>query len=95
MNTLKELQKWFQSHCNGDWEHGCGIRISTLDNPGWAVEIDLDDTELADRSLAITKIERSETDWLWTWTEERRFLMRCGTENLEEGLRVFLDWTNR
>ena len=93
MNTLKEIQKWFQSHCDGDWEHGEGIRISSLDNPGWAVEIDLNNTEFADRSLAITKIERSESDWVWAWTEERRFLIRCGAENLEEGLRAFLDWS--
>jgi hypothetical protein len=95
MNTLKEVQKWFRSHCDGDWEHGGGIRISTLDNPGWAAEIDVNGTELSDKSLAITKIERDEANWLWTWTEEGRFLIRCGTENLEEGLQAFLDWTKR
>ena len=27
------LQSWYQSQCDGDWEHEFGIRIETLDNP--------------------------------------------------------------
>src|ERR1700722_12742042 len=40
------LQRWYKIHCNGDWEHSYGIQIDTLDNPGWTITIDLQDTDL-------------------------------------------------
>lgn len=46
MNELIELQEWLASQCNGQREHESGIDISTIDNPGWRVSIDLNDTEL-------------------------------------------------
>lgn len=36
---LQELMNWYISHCDGEWEHGYGITIETLDNPGWAVKL--------------------------------------------------------
>jgi len=35
-NELKWLQQWYSEHCDGAWEHGFGITIETIDNPGWA-----------------------------------------------------------
>jgi hypothetical protein len=32
---LNELQVWYGAQCNGSWEHTYGIKIETLDNPGW------------------------------------------------------------
>lgn len=46
MNVLQEIQSWYISNCNGDWEHSFGVSIDTLDNPGWSVRIDLADTGL-------------------------------------------------
>jgi hypothetical protein len=51
MDILQKLQNWYASHCNGEWEHGYGIKIETCDNPGWLVQIDLAGTELAARSF--------------------------------------------
>jgi Immunity protein 53 len=31
-NVFEWLQKWYQSQCDGDWEHGKGIQIGTLSN---------------------------------------------------------------
>ncbi len=44
------LENWYSSQCDGSWEHFYGIKIETLDNPGWAVEIDLCETELINHS---------------------------------------------
>ena len=49
MDVLVALQKWFESQCDGDWEHQHGIKIETCDNPGWWVKIDLTDTPLHSR----------------------------------------------
>lgn len=46
MDVIGELQKWYLSQCNDDWEHTYGIQISNLDNPGWNLEVDLTDTYL-------------------------------------------------
>lgn len=47
ISTLSRLQRWYKSNCDGDWEHSYGIDIGNLDNPGWTVKINLDDTPLA------------------------------------------------
>jgi hypothetical protein len=44
-NNFLWLLKWYKSHCNGDWEHGRGIHLDTIDNPGWSLSINLEDTE--------------------------------------------------
>jgi hypothetical protein len=91
--VLAELQAWYLSNCDGYWEHECGVQIETLDNPGWSVQINLLETELAGKSFDRLDIERSDDDWLTSWVEENTFNGACGPENLEELLRVFLVWS--
>lgn len=38
-NGLDYLQVWYESKCDGEWEHSYGVTIETLDNPGWLVVI--------------------------------------------------------
>jgi hypothetical protein len=51
MDIFKEIQNWYTSQCDGDWEHGSGIKIDTLDNPGWTVKINLEDTDIENKPL--------------------------------------------
>lgn len=46
MSVLSELQDWFEKQCDDDWEHGEGVQIRNLDNPGWMVQIHLEGTAL-------------------------------------------------
>ena len=46
--ALLILQNWFANNCNGDWEHEYGVKIETIDNPGWCVKIELAGTPLED-----------------------------------------------
>jgi len=39
MDLLEQVEDWYSSQCNGDWEHQYGISIDTLDNPGWSRSI--------------------------------------------------------
>ena len=50
-NDFFWLQNWYYSQCNGDWEHGKSIYFSTLDNPGWSISINLENTELQDKEF--------------------------------------------
>lgn len=85
------LQAWYVNQCDGDWEHGDGITISTLDNPGWEVKIDLPDHG-APASYERRETHRSEDDWCVTWTEEGTFHAACGPTNLAEALHNFRVW---
>jgi hypothetical protein len=92
MKAMTKLVNWFNLQCDGDWEHGDGIKISTLDNPGWMVDISLEGTGLEEKDFVPFKIDRSEDDWLRCIVEGKRFRIACGPSNLEEGLEQFLEW---
>lgn len=63
MDMIKWIEEWFLSQCNDDWEHGHGIEIRTLDNPGWTVKIGLSGTPFENLSIENTLVENSEDDW--------------------------------
>lgn len=57
------LQNWYESQCDGDWEHGYRVHINTIDNPGWHVSIGLSETELEGLEITYKLEESSESDW--------------------------------
>ena len=94
MNYLKALQDWYKSNCDGDWEHCYGIKIDTLDNPGWAVEINLVDTKWENKDFQYVQIQRKyEDDWIHCKVESNVFYGCGGPDNLEEILRIFYEWS--
>ena len=46
-HVLEWLQSWSSEQCDGDWEHEWGVTIETVDNPGWFVKVNLEETALA------------------------------------------------
>ena len=60
---LSQLMRWYYSHCDGEWEHSCGVRIDTLDNPGWLVKISLEGTMIDPKSIQDCRVYRDEDDW--------------------------------
>ena len=93
LDILSWLQKWYFQQCNGEWEHGYGIKINTIDNPGWRVKINLHDTVLAGKPLNRIKIERSDDNWVHYWVENSIFEAAGGPENLSEIFYLFKKWT--
>ena len=95
MNTLIRLQNWYKSNCNGDWEHSFGLSINTLDNPGWLIEIDLEETKLAGKQFANVDIEMdSKNKWISCKIENNVFIGACASDYLEQVLLLFLDWAD-
>ena len=92
MSSLRALEAWYASRCDGDWEHSFGVTIETLDNPGWAVRIDLAETPLAGRPFDQVRIERSADDWLRCSVDADVFEGRGGPGNLNQILDVFAQW---
>ena len=92
--SLSALERWYESQCDGRWERSYGIRIETLDNPGWQVHIPLRGTRKQGSALDRIKIDRSEENWIHYWVEKEEFLIACGPQNLSESLQLFIDWFN-
>jgi hypothetical protein len=94
MNRLAQLQAWYDSHCDGEWEHVYGIKIDSLDNPGWWVKIDLAGTELEKVSFDPRLERQSEVDWLDCKVKDKIFDGAGDPSKLETILALFLDWQN-
>lgn len=90
--NLSTLERWYASQCNGKWEHGYGVHIETLDNPGWRMRIDLRDTPKQDCPLETKRIDRAENDWIHYWSEKQTFQIACSPLNLSEASEIFVRW---
>jgi hypothetical protein len=92
-DALYLLQRWYLTQCDDEWEHAYGVTISTIDNPGWSLRVELADTDLAHLVLDWSRVERSEHDWVHWRVHEAAFEAACGPTNLNEAILAFLDLT--
>jgi hypothetical protein len=86
--TIKRLQGWYISNCNGEWEHSYGIEIRTSkdDVAAWTVEVTLPGHVEDEGSGATTLSKRQ------CWVREtrlRRYL--TGPRGLTRSILCFLD----
>jgi hypothetical protein len=88
-SLLAWLQNWYSTQCDGDWEHGFGIKILSIDNPGWSVEINLEGTIVEELSIPYQLVEKSEQDWYGISVERAMFLGVGDTSKLELLLSLF------
>lgn len=98
MNALAQLQEWYRTQCNGDWEHTYGVSIGTLDNPGWTLEVDLAGTALMGRrfetvshGVAAGSVEDDE-DWFFCEVKGAKFVAAGGPRKLDEMILTFVNW---
>ena len=101
-SNVERLQSWYLSQCDEDWEHTYGIRIESLDNPGWYVVIDLVDTPLDGRLFEPVRQgiadhfdiddDHENPDWIDCRVEEGQFRAAGGPMKLDELIGVFLTW---
>ena len=80
------------SQCNEDWEHSYGVKIDTLDNPGWRVTIDLAETDLEHKVFEATKLVfEADTEWLVCKVENKQFIGMSGPLMLSRVLSIFIE----
>ncbi len=89
---LKWLVKWYKCNCDGDWEHSYGVKIDTLDNPGWTVHIDVSDTPLENKHFKEFKVDNSEDDWMFCSIENNVFHGVGDPDKLEKIIGLFKKW---
>jgi hypothetical protein len=99
-DPLPRLTRWFAAHCDGEWEHGHGISITTTDNPGWWVKVALGQTELADRDF-VPVLENIDTNghpcalrWLHCSIKDGQWQGAGDETRLDEILAIFLAWAD-
>ena len=89
---IEELEKWYYSNCNDEWEHQFGITIDTLDNPGWRVQIDLEGTKLEQVHFEEVKNIEPELEWIVCNVEDKKFNGNGGPNELKNILNIFINW---
>ena len=95
-DNLNWLTDWYASHCDGEWEHGYGVNIKTLDNPGWRLTIDLRGTEL--ENVPFDEVRHNYDDDISWWTcflRDKAFHAACGARDLASVIGVFRTWAER
>jgi hypothetical protein len=90
--AIDRISRWFESNCDGDWEHATRFQITNLDNPGWSLEASLAGTPLATRPFEERGRTRSERDWFRCWVESSTFHGVGGPGNLTELVDEFAAW---
>ena len=92
------------AECNGDWEHSYGVKIDTLDNPGWLLKVDLRETSLQGRpfdrvehGVLASDLEewRSSGSWWVARVEGEIFEASCGPLDLPAVIQLFRNWVNQ
>ncbi|EKO89363.1 hypothetical protein LEP1GSC151_2151 [Leptospira interrogans serovar Grippotyphosa str. LT2186] len=88
------LMKWFQSQCDGDWEHENGIAINTNGDRGWQIKIEVNFTELDGVEVAHTLNQKGEDDRYSFSLKDGKFLAEGDSKKLPIILEKFKEiWT--
>ncbi|HEX4005583.1 MAG TPA: immunity 53 family protein [Acidobacteriaceae bacterium] len=90
MEGIIRLQKWYADQCDGDWEHQYGVKIDTLDNPGWTITIDPGGTPQAELAFERVSLNCSDADWMLCWIENSKFEGRGDPQKLDAMIQQFL-----
>lgn len=95
MDIFEWLQNWYSSHCDGNWEHENQIKIETLDNPGWNIEIDIKETNLSFvEDIPWELFEKAENDWYGKAVKNGKYIASGDSNKLIFLLEEFRKFTN-
>lgn len=94
MSHLQALQEWYAQMCDGDWEHSFGIKMDTVDNPGWIVSIDIVGTSLSGEICSLEQ-KFPAGEWLQVSCDGEVFRIACGPRSLDRGIATFLRFADQ
>jgi hypothetical protein len=90
-NPHEWLQQFFQSNCDGEWEHYHGCRIQSMSDPGWLLRFDLTGTEHENKRLDELADPRAPIDWLKCKPVDGVFEAQCSPRRLAECIEILRD----
>jgi hypothetical protein len=83
---------WYEQQCNGQWEHEFGVRVESIDNPGWEIEINLTGTKLEHMNFEEDTFEESTSNWYHCRKDNSNFEAACSPQNLLKVINIFMRW---
>ncbi|MBZ6256412.1 immunity 53 family protein [Streptomyces olivaceus] len=92
MRPLQSIEAWYAAACDGDWEHSHGVRIETLDNPGWMLVIDLMGTPLQGR-LCDREESSADGTWISVKSDGVEFVAAGDLHALESVINAFAEFS--
>jgi hypothetical protein len=93
LDNFSWLEDWYTAQCNGDWEHQHGVKIDTLDNPGWTVRIDLNGTKYSEiQNWQFVDDRAPEVEWIFCEIKDGVFVGHGGPKELGRMLQIFRKW---
>ena len=93
MDNFTWLEQWYMAQCDGHWEHRFGVKIDSLDNPGWSVVIDLNGTRYSERQNFDIAERRSDgDDWIHCIIREGQFIGHEDPTKLGKIVQTFRKW---
>ena len=92
---LDWIQEWYRAQCDGVWEHSYGIKIETLDNPGWSVAIDSLGTAVEHVSMETVFRDNGPDDWIRLEVKKEQFRGHGDPMRLNAILASFQAWVLR
>ena len=93
-HALGRIQRWYAAQCNEEWEHAYGVTIGTLDNPGWSLTVELQDTPLMGATFAEIKETGEEICWYHCRVRDGKFEAFGGPHMLGKLADIFLKWAD-
>jgi hypothetical protein len=93
LDNISWLEDWYEAQCDGEREHHYGVKIDTLDNPGWTVQIDLNGTRYSEiQNHDLIDDRTPDTEWIVCKLEDGKFIGHGGPKQLGRILQVFRKW---
>lgn len=83
METLLFLSNWIIVNSNGDWEHENNIRLFSMSDPSWRLEIDTNGTVLANIVFK-REVENIDEGWAKYYSEGQKLIGECSIHNLDK-----------
>lgn len=90
-NPFTELQAWYASQCDGEWEQAYSVAIESLSPPGWRLRVDLAWTTLDGRAFEPVE-KKQKGQWLMCQIVDDKWVGACDPASLEELVLTFIDW---
>jgi hypothetical protein len=98
LNWFGNYLSWYESNCDGYWEHSYGINIQSTDDPGFSITIDLKETECEGAPSRIIEhdfLKRYEENPVKRWykieVEQDKFVAYSSIASFDEVFRVFFE----
>ena len=95
IKMMEWLVDWYKSQCGKEagcfcnWGDFYGIKIETIDNPGWHVQIDLAETDAAQKPFEAIERDRSDNDWIFCKVQDGKFDGVGDCTKLTEIIKIF------